>query len=615
MFIDENAGFSYTPPVMDFRNIAIIAHVDHGKTTLVDAMLQQSGAFSDRDVIEERVMDSNDQEKERGITIYAKNTSIQIDDVKVNIVDTPGHADFGSEVERVLRMVDSVLLLVDAYEGPMPQTKFVLRKALELGLRPIVVINKIDKPSARPDAVLDMVFDLFTELGATEEQLDFSYIYTNAKAGIALVDPSDDGDDLKPLFDLILKVVPPAASDETVPARFQPVNLAYDKFVGRMATGRILEGTLKVGMPVTVIKLDGSREKHKLTKILTSQGLAKVEVQEAHAGDIVSIAGISTINVGETVAENPEAEALEAITIDRPTLTMDFLVNNSPFAGQDGTFVTSRQIRERLERELETNVGLEVEFPEGSDVFHVSGRGEMHLSVLIETMRREGFELQVSQPRAIIHEVDGKKEEPYEAVVIDVPDDASGTVIEALGKRKGEMTSMQSENGSTRLEYSIPTRGLLGYRTDFMTSTKGEGTLSHVFSHNGPYKGDIERRSAGSLISGFTGKTLAFSLNNLQQRGALFIGPGEEVYEGMVIGASAKDTMVVNPLKGKQLTNMRSSGADDAINLTPPLDMNLERSLEYIDEDEYVEVTPKNIRIRKRYLKEHERKRNTPKKK
>jgi len=596
---------------MDIRNIAIIAHVDHGKTTLVDAMLQQSGAFSERDVVEERVMDSNDQEKERGITIYAKNTSIQVGETKVNIVDTPGHADFGSEVERVLRMVDSVLLLVDAYEGPMPQTKFVLRKALELGLKPIVVINKIDKPSARPDAVLDMIFDLFTELGANEQQLDFQYIYTNAKAGVAITDPKETGADLKPLFDLILSAVPAAKNDASVPARFQPVNLAYDNFVGRMAVGRILEGTLKVGMSVTVITLEGNREKHKLTKILTSLGLAKVEVQEAVAGDIVSIAGIPTINVGETVAQDADAEALPAIAIDPPTLTMDFLVNNSPFAGKEGTFVTSRQIRERLERELETNVGLEVHFPESGDMFHVSGRGEMHLAVLIETMRREGFELQVSQPKAIIHEVDGKKQEPYEAVVIDVPDESAGAVIEALGKRKGEMTSMHSENGSTRLEYSIPTRGLLGYRTEFMTSTKGEGTLSHIFSHNGPYKGEIERRTTGSMISGVTGKTLAFSLNNLQQRGSLFVGPAVEVYEGMVIGTSAKDTMVVNPTKGKQLTNMRSSGADEAINLTPPLDMNLERALEYIDSDEYVEVTPESVRIRKRHLKEADRKRAT----
>ncbi|PIX62250.1 translational GTPase TypA [Candidatus Uhrbacteria bacterium CG_4_9_14_0_2_um_filter_41_50] len=594
---------------MEFRNIAIIAHVDHGKTTLVDAMLQQSGVFTEREVIEERVMDSNDQEKERGITIYAKNASIQVGDVKVNIVDTPGHADFGSEVERVLRMVDSVLLLVDAYEGPMPQTKFVLRKALELGLRPIVVINKIDKPTARPDEVLNMIFDLFTQLGATDEQLDFKYIYTNAKKGIAILDPKDTGENLQPLFDLIISTVPSAASDSLAPVRFQPVNLMYDKFVGRMGTGRINEGTLKVGMTVTVIKLDGTREKHKISKILTSQGLKKVEVESAVAGDIVSIAGIPNINVGETVAEDAKAEALDAIDIDKPTLTMDFLVNNSPFAGREGKYVTSRQIRERLERELETNVGLQIEFPENSDVYKVSGRGEMHLAVLIETMRREGYEFQVSQPQAIIREVDGELQEPYESVVIDVPDDSAGTVIEALGKRKGEMVNMISLNGSTRLEYSIPTRGLLGYRTDFMTSTKGEGTLSHIFSHMGSHKGEITRRQTGSMISGFTGKTLAFALNNLQQRGALFVGPGVEVYEGMVVGASSKDTMVVNPIKGKQLTNMRSSGADEATSLTPPLDMNLERSLEYIADDEYVEVTPESIRIRKKYLTDNDRKR------
>ena len=594
---------------MEFRNIAIIAHVDHGKTTLVDAMLQQSGVFTEREVIEERVMDSNDQEKERGITIYAKNASIQVGDVKVNIVDTPGHADFGSEAERVLRMVDSVLLLVDAYEGPMPQTKFVLRKALELGLRPIVVINKIDKPTARPDEVLNMIFDLFTQLGATDEQLDFKYIYTNAKKGIAILDPKDTGENLQPLFDLIISTVPSAASDSLAPVRFQPVNLMYDKFVGRMGTGRINEGTLKVGMTVTVIKLDGTREKHKISKILTSQGLKKVEVESAVAGDIVSIAGIPNINVGETVAEDAKAEALDAIDIDKPTLTMDFLVNNSPFAGREGKYVTSRQIRERLERELETNVGLQIEFPENSDVYKVSGRGEMHLAVLIETMRREGYEFQVSQPQAIIREVDGELQEPYESVVIDVPDDSAGTVIEALGKRKGEMVNMISLNGSTRLEYSIPTRGLLGYRTDFMTSTKGEGTLSHIFSHMGSHKGEITRRQTGSMISGFTGKTLAFALNNLQQRGALFVGPGVEVYEGMVVGASSKDTMVVNPIKGKQLTNMRSSGADEATSLTPPLDMNLERSLEYIADDEYVEVTPESIRIRKKYLTDNDRKR------
>lgn len=598
---------------MDFRNVAIIAHVDHGKTTLVDAMLQQSGTFSDRDVVEERVMDSNDLEKERGITIYAKNTSIMLGETKVNIVDTPGHADFGSEVERVLRMVDSVLLLVDAYEGPMPQTKFVLRKSLELGLKPIVVINKIDKPSARPDEVVDMVFDLFAKLGATDEQLDFKYIYTVARDGIAKKNLEDDTKDLQPLFDLILESVPAAANEADKPMRTQPANLAYDKYVGRMGLCRIVEGTVNVGMPVTVIKLDGTREKHKITKILTTRGLNKIEVDEAVAGDIVLLAGIPNLNVGETIAQDAEAEALPAISIDAPTLSMNFLVNNSPFAGREGKFVTSRQIRERLERELETNVGLQIDFSDSADVFRVSGRGEMHLSVLIETMRREGYELQVEQPQVIFKEEDGKKLEPYESVIIDVPDDFAGTVIEQLGKRKGEMINMVSENGITRLEYVVPTRGLLGYRMEFITATKGEGTLSHIFLKYDDHKGPIEKRFTGSMISGVTGKALAFALYNLQDRGTLFIPANVEVYEGMVIGASAKETMTVNPTKGKQLTNMRSSGADEAINLTPPLDMTLERALEYIDEDEYVEVTPENVRIRKKFLTENERKRNTRK--
>jgi len=600
--------------IVNFRNIAIIAHVDHGKTTLVDAMLKQSGTFTEREIVEERVMDSNDQEKERGITIYAKTTSIRLDDVKVNIVDTPGHADFGSEVERVLRMVDSVLLLVDAYEGPMPQTKFVLRKSLELGLKPILVINKIDKPSARPDAVLDMTFDLFSELGATDEQLDFKHIYTNARDGIAMKELGDESSDLQPLFDLILETVPAAESKPDEKMRLQPVNLAYDDFVGRMALGRVYEGTVKVGMPVTVITQNGGREKHKITKILSTEGLKKVEVKEAVAGDIVSIAGIPNIDVGETVAEDPDAEALPSIHIDPPTLTMDFLVNNSPFAGKEGSLVTSRQIRERLERELQTNVGLHVEFSENSDAFKVHGRGEMHLSVLIETMRREGFELQVSQPQVILKEEDGKVLEPYENVIIDVPDELAGVVIEKLGVRKGEMLGMNSENGSTRLEYLIPTRGLLGFRMEFVTATRGEGTLSHIFAEYGPFKGAIERRANGSMISGFQGKTSAYSLDNLQTRGTLFIGAGVDVYEGMVIGTSSKGSLVVNPTKGKQLTNMRSSGADAAINLTPPLEMTLERALEYIEDDEYAEITPQNVRIRKKFLTESERKRNTQKK-
>jgi GTP-binding protein len=596
---------------MEFRNIAIIAHVDHGKTTLVDAMLQQSGTFTDRDVIVERVMDSNALEKERGITIYAKNAAIHLGNVKINIVDTPGHSDFGSEVERVLRMVDSVLLLVDAQEGPMPQTKFVLRKSLQLGLKPIVVINKIDKPSARPQWALDRVFDLFIELGATDEQMDFEVVYAISKQGIAKRTLNDISTNLQPLFEVILKTVPPAPSNIDAPLRMQPANLAYDDFVGRLGLGRIYEGHIRVGMVVTVIKPDGTRERHKITKVLTAEGLKKLEVVEAVAGDIVLIAGIPNINVGDTVAEDPEAEPLPSINVDPPTLTMNFLVNNSPLAGREGTLVTSRQIYERLKRELETNVGLKIEFPEGGESFQVSGRGEMHLSVLVETMRREGFELQVSQPQVILREEHGQTLEPYEAVTVDVPDRFTGAVIEKLGMRKGEMQNLASENGSTRLEYLIPTRGLLGYRLEFMTDTHGEGTLSHIFSHYGPYKGNIIRRSTYSIISMADGKAAAFALFSIQDRGTLFIGPGEEIYEGMVVGASMRDTMTVNPVKGKKLTNMRSSGADEAIALTPPLDMNLERALEFINDDEYVEVTPKSLRIRKKWLKEHERRRHT----
>ncbi|MCA9375504.1 MAG: translational GTPase TypA [Candidatus Doudnabacteria bacterium] len=593
---------------MDFRNIAIIAHVDHGKTTLVDAMLQQSGAFSDRDEIVERVMDSNDQEKERGITIYAKNTSVMVGETKLNIVDTPGHADFGSEVERVLRMVDSVLLLVDAFEGPMPQTKFVLRKSLELGLKPILVINKIDKPSARPDDVLDMTFDLFTELGATNEQLEFKHIYTNAKSGTAHTEVGDGSTDLKPLFDLILETVPSASNDTASPMRMQAVNLAYDDFVGRQATGRIYDGTIKTGMNVTLLKPDGTHESHKITQIKSAHGLQHVEVEEAEAGDIVTVAGIPTVDAGDTIAASADVEALPAIEIDPPTLTMNFLVNDSPFAGQEGDLVTSRQIRDRLERELETNVGLQVEFPENSDTFKVSGRGEMHLSVLIETMRREGFELQVSQPQVIFREEDGNTLEPYESVVIDLPEEHAGAVIEKLGARKGEMVNLETENGSTRLEYLIPSRGLLGFRMEFLTLTRGEGTLSHIFAKYGPHAGNIDRGQSGSMISGVKGKALGFSLYNLQERGTLFIGPGTEVYEGMVIGTSSKETMTVNPIKGKQLTNTRAAGSDDAIALTPPLDMTLERALEYISDDEYAEITPENVRIRKQHLTEAARK-------
>ena len=594
---------------MEFRNIAIIAHVDHGKTTLVDGMLKQYGTFTDREVVQDCVMDSNELERERGITIYAKNTAVSFKGVKINIMDTPGHADFGSEVERVLRMVDSVLLVVDAAEGPMPQTRFVLRKSLELGLKPILVINKIDKPTARPDEVVNEVFDLMVELGANDAQLDFKHVYAIAREGMAKINMEDASTNLEPLFDLILSSVPPAPHNTEVPLRFQPAILAYDNYVGRMGVGRIYEGTAKVGMNVTVIKNDGERLTAKITKILSNQGMNKCEVSSAEAGDIVHIAGIEHIYVGDTIAEDPNAEPMPHITIDAPTIAMNMLVNNSPFAGREGTFVTSRQIRERLTRELETNVGLKVEFPESSDVFTVSGRGEMHIAVLVEQMRREGFELQLSQPQVIMREIDGVKQEPIEATVIDVPDEFAGSIIEKMGSRKGEMVSMDSKNGLTRLEYLVPTRGLLGLRADFLTLTKGEGTLSHIFSHYAPYRGEIARRTHGTIISGFTGFTAAYSLDTIQQRGPLFIGPAVEVYEGMVIGMSMKETMTVNPIKEKKQSNMRSSGADQLIKLEPPVEMSLERALEICEADEYVEATPTAIRLRKKYLTEVDRKR------
>ncbi|MEK7131938.1 MAG: translational GTPase TypA [Patescibacteria group bacterium] len=594
---------------MEFRNLAIIAHVDHGKTTLVDAMLKQTNSFADRTDPGVLIMDNNELERERGITIYAKNTAVVYKGVKINIVDTPGHADFGSEVERVLRMVDSVLLLVDAYEGPMPQTKFVLRKSLALGLKPIVVINKIDKPTARPDAVLNMIFDLFVELGAKDDQLDFKYIYAIGKQGISKLSLTDDNKDLTSLFDLILATVPPAASDISKPMRLQIANLKYDNYVGRIGVGRIVEGTCKMGMTATVIKSDGVRYTGKISKLYTHEGLQRVEVSEAFAGDIVQIAGFPEIYVGETVAESATADALPTLAIDGPTLTMNFMPNTSPFAGREGSLVTSRQIRERLERELEINVGLQVEFPTSDGEFKVSGRGEMHLAVLIEQMRREGFELQVSQPQVILKQENGVQMEPMETVIIDLPDNFAGTVIEKLGKRKGEMTNLTTENGSTRLEYTIPTRGILGLRTEFMTDTKGEGTFSHIFANYAPHKGEISRRTGGSIISGDQGKTTPYALAMIQERGPLFIAPGTEIYEGMVIGASMKESMTVNAVREKKLTNMRASSADHIVVITPAIDMNLERALEYIDIDEYVEVTPQNIRIRKKHLKETDRRR------
>ncbi|MDA1293008.1 MAG: translational GTPase TypA, partial [bacterium] len=571
---------------------------------------------NEHEEVKELAMDSNDQERERGITIYAKNTAIYYKDTKINIVDTPGHADFGSEVERILRMVDSVVLLVDAQEGPMPQTKFVLKKSLELGLKPIVVINKIDKPAQRAMQVVDMVFDLFGTLGASNEQLDFPYIFAIAREGIAQKTVEEEkGTDLTPLFDLIMEHVKVADSDATAPLRMQPSSLAYDDYVGRMGIGRIYEGTMKVGQQVSILKPDGSERSGKITKIFIAEGLHKKEVQEAVAGEIVTVAGINDIYVGETVCAKGVTEPLPAISIDPPTISMAFLVNNSPFAGKEGSQLTTRQIRARLDREKETNVGLHVEAIEGTDSFRVAGRGELHLSVLIESMRREGFEIQVSRPEVIFQEINGEVCEPIEHVIIDVPEEFSGSVINMLAQRKGEMQDMKTEDGQCRLEFLVPTRGLLGFRGDFIIETKGEGILNHSFLKFEKEKGKIPGRTRGSMISMTPGETMAFSLWNLQERGRLFIGAQVPVYVGMIIGESAKsDDMMVNPIKNKKLTNVRASGTDEAMNLTPVQPMTLEQALEYIGDDELVEVTPTSIRLRKKILDEVERKRATPKK-
>ncbi len=600
---------------MHYRNIAIIAHVDHGKTTLVDALLKQSGTFRENEEVGTTIMDSNDQERERGITIYAKNTAVYYKDVKINIVDTPGHADFGSEVERVLRMVDSVCLVVDAYEGPMPQTKFVLKKALELGLKPLVIINKIDKPTAQPEAVIDMLFDLFVQLGATDEQLDITdgrIVYTIAREGIAKMNMTDANKDITPLFEAILSQVAQAQNDTTKPFKMQIANLAYDNYVGRMGIGRVYEGTVKVGQTVTIIGNDGIRRTGKISKVYTSLGLKKMEVNEGEAGDIITIAGIPDIYVGETVCGDPEGTPMPAITVDEPTLTMEFLVNDSPFAGKEWKFVTSRQIRDRLEKETEMNVGLKIDF-EGSDgnSYKVSGRGELHLSVLVETMRREGFELQVGCPQVIFHMVDGKKHEPIENVVMWVPEDCSGSIFERIGKRKWVCKNMNTVNGVTNMEFEVPTRGLLGFRSRFVIETKGEGIMYSSFDHYEEYKGPIEKRDVGSMISGVGGAAMAFSLFNLQERGPILIEPTTEVYEGMIIGEHLKGSdLVVNPTKNKQLTNMRASGTDEAIRLTPIRKMTLEDCLDYVGDDEYVEVTPISLRLRKKWLTEGDRKKN-----
>jgi GTP-binding protein len=588
---------------MNIRNIAIIAHVDHGKTTLTDALMRQTGMVSD----DKSTMDSNALEQERGITIYSKNASLNYKDTKINIVDTPGHADFGSEVERVLRSIDSVLLLVDAQEGPMPQTKFVLKKALELGLKPIVVVNKIDKPAAKPKEVHDQVLELFMDLGANDEQLEFITVYAISKQGIAKKNLEDESDNLEPLLDTILEHVPPAPNDVNAPFRMQPFNLGYDSFVGRLAVGRVYEGTVKVGETVFIKKPSGEARTGKITKLYTFKGMTRSEATEATAGDIVQIAGIADIYIGETIGVSADVEPLPAITIDEPTISLDFLVNNSPFAGREGKLVTTRQIRERLEKELEVNVGLRIDFDVG-DTYKVYGRGELHIAILLENMRREGYELQVSQPQVIFKDIEGKKSEPFEEITIDVPEATSGTIIEKLSKRKAVMTEMTQHDGQTRLIFECPTRGLLGYRGEFVIDTRGEGIMSgHVIGFR-PYVGAIDKRDVGSMVSMATGKALAFSLYNLQDRGTLYIGASTEVYEGMVIGNTAKGLdIAANPIKGKQLTNMRASGSDDAINLTPHLEITLERGLEIMSEDEYLEITPQNIRLRKQHLTENER--------
>ncbi|MGA6101552.1 translational GTPase TypA [Psychrobacter pocilloporae] len=605
--------------IKHLRNIAIIAHVDHGKTTLVDKLLHQSGTFGDRANIAERAMDSGDIEQERGITILAKNTAIRWTDqtsgteYRINIVDTPGHADFGGEVERVMSMVDCVLLVVDAVDGPMPQTRFVTQKAFEQGLKPIVVINKIDRPGSRPDWVMDQIFDLFDNLGATDEQLDFPVVYASALNGIAGLEADDLADDMTPLFKTIVDVVQAPQVDADAPFRMQISSLDYNSFVGVIGIGRIQRGKVKTNTPVTVIDKHGKTRNGRILKIMGYHGLDRIDVEDAQAGDIVCITGIDALNISDTICDPNNVEALPALTVDQPTVSMNFQVNNSPFAGREGKFVTSRNIRERLERELIHNVALRVEDTESPDKFKVSGRGELHLSVLIENMRREGFEMGVSGPEVIVKEVDGELQEPYENVVFDIEEEHQGSIMEQVGLRKGEMTNMELDGkGRMRIEATVPARGLIGFRSEFLTLTSGSGIMTSSFSHYGPQKiGDVGGRSNGVLVSMANGTCLGFALFNLQKRGKLFAEPQLEVYEGMIIGLNSRnDDMTVNPTTGKQLTNVRASGTDEALTLTPAVKFTLEQALEFIQDDELVEVTPKAVRIRKRYLTESERKRH-----
>lgn len=587
----------------NIRNIAIIAHVDHGKTTLVDCLLRQSHVFRENEQVVERVMDSNDLEKERGITILSKNTSVMYNGIKINIVDTPGHADFGGEVERVLKTVDGVVLLVDAFEGPMPQTREVLKKSLALNLKPIVVINKIDRPGSDPAKVVDKVLELFIELDANDDQLDFPVIYASAKNGIAKMSLEEESDNVNCIFDTIVKYIDAPKCEIDGPAQMLVSNIDYDDYLGRIAVGRIERGTIKAGMPIAICKAEKNAQ-GKVAKLFTYQGLKRTEVEEAQAGDIVSLSGVADINIGDTICDLNNPEKIPFVDIDEPTVSMTFSVNNGPFAGKEGEFITSRHIRDRLFKELERNVSLRVKETDSADSFEVCGRGELHLSVLIETMRREGFELLVSRPKVIFKEIDGVKCEPVERLVVNVPDESIGTVIEKLGRRKGEMTNMEpAEAGHTKVEFKIPARGLIGYRTEFLTDTKGEGTMNSIFDCYEPFKGDIQARTRGVLVAWEQGTSVTYGLYNAQERGELLIGAGVDVYEGMIVGINSRnEDIAINVCKEKHLTNTRASGSDDALRLVPPLQMSLEKAIEFIAEDELVEVTPKNIRLRKKTL-------------
>lgn len=594
------------------RNIAIIAHVDHGKTTLVDKLLKQSGSFRDKQFIPERVMDNNDLERERGITILSKNTSINYKDTKINIVDTPGHADFGGEVERIVKMVDGVLLLVDAFEGPMPQTRFVLKKALDAGLKPIVVINKIDRPDCRPYEVLDELLDLFIDLGADESQLDFPVAYASAKAGFAQINLDDPAEDMQPLLDMIIEEIPAPAGDEAAPLQLFISSIDYDTYVGRIGVGKMLNGTINKNQEAILCNIQDKQQRVKINTLYAYEGLKKAEITTAVAGEIVAVSGIEDISIGDTLCSLDAVDPIPFINIDEPTISMNFVVNNSPMAGLEGTYVTSRHLRDRLERELLSNVSLRVE-EITPDCFKVSGRGELHLSILIETMRREGYEFAVTRPEVILKRIDGQVHEPMERLFVEVPDDFVGTVIEGVGRRKGELLTMLNGTGSVmKLEFLIPARGLIGYRSEFLTDTKGNGIMNHMFENYEPFKGELSTRSRGSLVASESGTAVAYGLYNAQERGILFIDPGVEVYAGMIVGENARSVdITVNVCKKKHLTNTRSSGADDALRLVPPLNMSLEKCLEFIDEDELLEVTPKSLRLRKTILDKNERDRAT----